>query len=299
MSDLKLCGYNVPIEPFKNLLTQGMVNHETFRTIDNIWVEPKDVEYIKNKYYTKNGIEIIKGKSVKMSKSKKNTVNPEEIINQYGADTARLFMMADSPPERDLEWSQSGIRATFKYLKKIFNFLKKSNFIFIPKSSIHNLKANKEALLTNDYIGKITSDIVNHRFNTAVAKIRQLSNELLKINSKNKELFNHCWSIFVRLIYPFTPHFSEEMARPTLKNNVSISKIPWPSEELIDKSNFENVNIVVQLNGKKKLVLNIEKGLGKDQVTEVISKIKPDLMPEFKNTKRVKFIQDKIINFVK
>ena len=299
MRALKLCGYNVPIEPFKNLLTQGMVNHETFRTIDNIWVEPKDVEYIKNKYYTKNGIEVIKGKSVKMSKSKKNTVNPEEIINQYGADTARLFMMADSPPERDLEWSQSGIRATFKYLKKIFDFLKTSNFIFIPKSSIDNLKESKEALLTNDYIGKITSDIVNHRFNTAVAKIRQLSNELLKINSKNKELFNHCWSIFVRLIYPFTPHFSEEMARPSLKNNVSISNIPWPSEELIDKKNFENVNIVVQLNGKKKLVLNVEKGLEKDEVTEVISKMKPDIITEFKNTKRVIFIQDKIINFVK
>ena len=123
---LKVCGKKLPKEPFKKLITQGMVCHETFRTKDNKWIEPKNVIKEKGTYWTNRGsktIEVIKGRSEKMSKSKKNIVDPDSIVFTYGADTARLFMISDSPPERDLEWSIDGIKAMNKYLEKIYDLL--------------------------------------------------------------------------------------------------------------------------------------------------------------------------------
>ena len=130
---LKYCNYNVPEEPFKKLVTQGMVCHETFKTADSKWINPSNVFSEKDtkgntNYYTKeNGkrTKVFKGRSEKMSKSKKNVVDPDSIISTYGADTARLFMISDSPPERDLEWSIDGIKATYKFLKKYTIIYKK------------------------------------------------------------------------------------------------------------------------------------------------------------------------------
>ena len=298
MRALKFCGYDVPLEPFKNLLTQGMVNHETFKTNDNRWIEPKDTVFRNKKFYTIDGEEVYKGRSVKMSKSKKNTVNPEEIIREYGADTARLFMMADSPPERDLEWSESGIKATFKYLKKIFLFLKSSNFKFNQTSKINKFVNTEEVVYTNNYIGKITADIVNHRFNTAVAKIRELSNKLLTIDQKKEEIFNYCWSIYVRLIYPFTPHFSEEIAQFALKGSTSIADLPWPTQESPQARKEEKVNLVVQINGKKKSLLSVSKGANQDEVMRCIESENTKLFSAIKTQKKVIFVENKIINFV-
>ena len=130
---LKKSKYEVPSEPFKKLITQGMVCHETYKNSSGKWIEPSKVIKKNNNYFFDNNgtLESLeKGRSEKMSKSKKNVVDPDEIIKDYGADTARLFMISDSPPERDLEWSIEGIKATYKYLKKIFDFLKK-DFCFI------------------------------------------------------------------------------------------------------------------------------------------------------------------------
>ena len=142
---LKYCNYNVPEEPFKKLVTQGMVCHETFKTANSKWINPENVFSEKDKkgninYYTKeNGKKtlVLKGRSEKMSKSKKNVVDPDSIISNYGADTARLFMISDSPPERDLEWSIDGIKATYKFLKKIYDHLQK-DFLFILELNAKN-----------------------------------------------------------------------------------------------------------------------------------------------------------------
>ena len=130
---LKKSKYNVPIEPFKKLITQGMVCHETFRDNLGRWVEPSKVIKKETEYFYKNNGSLealVKGRSEKMSKSKKNVVDPDEIINNFGADTARLFMMSDSPPERDLEWSIEGIKATYKYLKEFLSIYKKTFLLF-------------------------------------------------------------------------------------------------------------------------------------------------------------------------
>ena len=124
---LRKSKYNVPVEPFKKLITQGMVCHETYKDKFGKWIEPSKVLKRNNEYfYESNGLQeiLVKGRSEKMSKSKKNVIDPDKIIKDFGADTARLFMISDSPPERDLEWSLEGIKATYKYLKKIFDYLK-------------------------------------------------------------------------------------------------------------------------------------------------------------------------------
>ena len=140
----------------------------------------------------------MRGRSEKMSKSKKNIINPDEIIKDFGADTARLFMISDSPPERDLEWSIDGIKATYKYLKKIFDYLKR-DFSFILELSnkeIENLTDKEKEIfkISQKTIFEFSEDIKNYRFNTAIAKLREFSNSLQK-KELNRSLKNYCWSI--------------------------------------------------------------------------------------------------------
>ena len=256
---LKICGYKVPTEPFVKLVTQGMVCHETFKTKENDWVEPKKVIKKNGKYFLKSNEalgELIKGRSEKMSKSKKNVVDPDSIINLYGADTARLFMISDSPPERDLEWSIEGIKATHKYLNKVYAFLCK-DFSFVLDFKIEDKKQLNDAEVRiynfiNKTIFHFSEDIKNYRFNTAVAKIRELSNELFKSDLK-KDFHNFSWSIFLRLIYIITPHIAQELASIGGHSGF-LSHLLWP---VFDKSSMqsESVNIVVQLNGKKKFLV--------------------------------------------
>ena len=232
---LKVCGKKLPKEPFKKLITQGMVCHETFRTKDNKWIEPKNVIKEKGTYWTNQGsktIEVIKGRSEKMSKSKKNIVDPDSIVFTYGADTARLFMISDSPPERDLEWSIDGIKAMNKYLEKIYDLLSsKFKFTVTFKKDKDMLDEEKRAYeFTNKTIYTFSEDIKNYRFNTAVAKLRELSNLLIK-EKLIGEIFNYCWSIYLRLIYIITPHFSQELVYKSGSDQI-IENIQWPQADL-------------------------------------------------------------------
>ena len=232
---LKVCGKQLPKEPFKKLITQGMVCHETFRTKDNKWIEPKNVIKEKGTYWTNQGsktIEVIKGRSEKMSKSKKNIVDPDSIVFKYGADTARLFMISDSPPERDLEWSIDGIKAMNKYLEKIYDLLSsKFNFTVDFHKDKDMLDQEKRAYeFTNKTIYNFSEDVKNYRFNTAVAKLRELSNYLIKEKLVG-EIFDYCWSIYLRLIYIIAPHFSQELVYKSGSDQL-IENIQWPKADL-------------------------------------------------------------------
>ncbi len=295
---LKFCGYDVPEEPFKKLLTQGMVCHETFQTIDNKWIDPIEVVKKENNYFLKSGETLIKGRSEKMSKSKKNVVDPDIIIRDYGADTARLFMISDSPPERDLDWSIEGIKGTHRFLKKIFDHLHQSfkfNLVFNYKSLVGDEEKRIYNLL-NKTILEFSDDIKKYRLNNAVAKLRELSNNLIKIN-KSTEFFNYSWSIFMKLISIITPHFSQEMAFiGGLKKD--LSDIPWPAVNNKLPTSKE-VKIVVQINGKKKYLIPANENTTKDELIKIIKNDKAYQSIEVKNFSRVIFVQSKIINFVK
>ncbi len=297
---LQECGYNVPKEPFSKLVTQGMVCHETFKTKNNKWVEPEKVLYENKKYWIKSGknkIELIKGRSEKMSKSKKNVVDPDSIISEFGADTARLFMISDSPPERDLEWSIEGIRATHKFLEKTFLFLKGKLSFSENLASLDNLNNNEKEIynFTNKIITQYTKDIKGYRFNSAVAKLRELSNKLLK-SQIGPELFNFSWSVFLRLIYIIVPHYAQELAKLSGFNGF-LDNLKWPTPD-IKNTDESLVKVVVQINGKKKLVIETPRNTKKEVLIKTIQK---DLLKDDINkleVKKVIFVPNKIINFV-
>ena len=188
-----------------------------------------------------------------MSKSKKNVVDPDSIVFTYGADTARLFMISDSPPEKDLEWSIDGIKAMNKYLEKIYDLLSsKFKFILTFQKDKYMLDEEKKAYeFTNNTIHSFSEDVKNYRFNKAVAKLRELSNFLIR-EKLNGDLFNYCWSIYIRLIYIITPHFSQELVYESGSDQI-IEDIEWPEADLSKLSNTK-VMIVIQINGKKRIL---------------------------------------------
>ena len=295
---LKACGYSVPMEPFKKLLTQGMVCHETFQTEEKKWIEPDNVIKKKDGYFSLTGEKLIKGRSEKMSKSKKNIVDPDYIIKKYGADTARLFMISDSPPERDLEWSEEGIKATHKFLKKIFEHLNNS-FEFTTVFDRKNYRLSQVELelynSLNKTIFSYSEDIKSYRLNNAVAKLRELSNLLIKLEKKSP-FFNYSWSIFLRLINIITPHFSQELAfNAGFKEN--LHEISWPN---FDSKSLQSsqVKIVVQINGKKKFILLVNEGVEKVELLEIIKKNKQYESLDITKFKRIIYVENKILNFV-
>ena len=297
---LKFCGKQVPKEPFKKLITQGMVCHETFRTEDNKWIEPQKVIKEKGKFWVNQGektIEVIKGRSEKMSKSKKNVVDPDSIVFTYGADTARLFMISDSPPERDLEWSMDGIKAMNKYLEKIYDLLSSEfNFTVTFQKDKNMLDQEKRAYeFTNKTIHTFSEDVKNYRFNTAVAKLRELSNHLSK-EKLDGEIFNYCWSIYLRLIYIITPHFSQELVYKSGSDQI-IENMNWPKADLSNHSN-NKVIIVVQINGKKKGIIKVDENIKKDKLIETIVGSHNNYSTNIQKTKKIIFVPNKIINFV-
>ena len=154
-------------EPFKNLFTQGMVCHSTFKTKTGQWVFPKDVIEKNNSLFLKNNEEVFKGDSQAMSKSKKNVIDPEDIIKIYGSDAVRWFILSDSPPDRDIQWSDNGIQGAFKYIQKIWRTHEKLELYKKEKKGDNNTLIKS----TNSLIKEITDCIEKFHINVAIAKL--------------------------------------------------------------------------------------------------------------------------------
>ena len=300
---LRKSNYDIPKEPFKKLITQGMVCHETFKDKSGKWIEPSRVIKKNGKYfYKKNELleELIKGRSEKMSKSKKNVIDPDEIIKDFGSDTARLFMISDSPPSRDLEWSIDGIKATYKYLKKNFEYLMKDFIFILDFSEDDKKKLSNEDLQVYRFSQKTicdyTDDIINYRFNTAVAKLREFTNTVQK-KKLDPKLKNYCWSIFLRLISIITPHYCEEIASLNGFEGF-ISELNWPK---YDKNSLEeeSVKIVIMLNGKKKGIIEIDSDVNEEELIELVYSNEKIPIEKDEKFKKIIFVKNKIINFVK
>ena len=164
-------------EPFKGLFTQGMVCHETYKDQNNNWLSPDEIELVDNQYRKKNdpNQKVKVGPSESMSKSKKNVIDPENIINSYGADSVRLFILSDSPPEKDVQWSEQGIIASYKFLQKFWML---HNKIKEKIKSNSNIKDNNSDLekFTNQMVDKITHNLENFNYNVIIANIYQTYN---------------------------------------------------------------------------------------------------------------------------
>jgi leucyl-tRNA synthetase len=250
---LKQCGYLSVDEPFKRLLTQGMICHETYKTLDGKWLHPKEVIAKKDGFYhSETGEKVECGRIEKMSKSKKNVVEPEGIINKYGADTARLFLLSDSPPERDLEWTDSGVEGAYKYLSRFYNLV-----IAYETANGGTGEADKEALMRiHQTIKTATEDIASFHFNKAIARIRELTNYLTQnVDSISSKVFKDGLKVLVKLLNPFTPHITEELWQH-LEGGEFLALNEWPvaDESLIVE---ENKVVAIQVNGKMRGTVNL------------------------------------------
>ncbi len=280
-------------EPFKGLFTQGMVTHITYKNIKGDWIEPKDVEKIDGYLKDRNNQKVETGKIEKMSKSKKNVVDPNDIINSYGADTARWFMLSDSPPERDLQWTETGIAASFKFINKLYELA--SKFKNYKSANTENSEDMNELKII---INEVSDNIESFQFNKSVAKIYEFVNILSELLLKSKlSQQNFKWSLekLSIILQPFVPHISEEIWS-TLGNKSLCINQNWILENVKKETNLK---IAVQLNGKTKEIIEINENLSKEMVLEKVKKndkIKKNILG--KKILREIYVPGKIVNLV-
>ena len=280
-------------EPFKGLFTQGMVTHVTYKNKNGDWLEPKDVEIVNGGLKDNNGQEVITGKIEKMSKSKKNVVDPSDIISSYGADTARWFMLSDSPPERDLQWTDTGIAASFKFVNKLHDLVEKYNNY--ESTNNENLK-HKDKLKV--IINEISENIESFQFNKSVAKIYEfvnILNDALIYNKLSQK--DYKWSLerLSIVLQPFVPHISEEIWSKLGNKTLCINQ-NWQLEDVKKKSELK---IAVQINGKTREIVEIDNNFSKEKVLEIVksnNKIKKNLLG--KKVLREIYVPGKIVNLV-
>jgi len=250
-------------EPFDGLFTQGMVTHAVFENSDGNYVMPADVDEKDGKLTDLNtGKAVTKGDVIKMSKSKKNVVDPNEIIEGYGADVARWFVLSDSPPDRDVEWTESGVIGAWRFANKVWAMvadMPKLN----PMSVASGAKGDALELrrFAHKALDKATLGIENFRFNTSVAQIYELTNALKKYKA-NDTAKAEAMGMLIRAIAPFMPHLAEE-CWAHLGGVGLCYHAPWP---VIDASLFveDTVTLPVQVNGKRRGEVNVAKDISKD-----------------------------------
>ena len=284
-------------EPFKNLFTQGMVCHETYKDKNGNWLYPEQVERRDNKFFKKDDkSDVTVSPSESMSKSKKNTIDPEEMIKKYGADAVRWFILSDSPPEKDVQWSDNGVASANKFLQKLWNL----NHSIINKSvqiKKGNFQIEKEFNdKINNYVLKINNLINKFQFNVVIAnfyEIYRIFNFYIEKDIKKEILLENLKKIMLMLV-PFVPHLANEC----LQNLNAKSSHKWP--EILQKeiANLK-IKLVIQVNGKTRDVIEIDRDMDEKKVINLIRE-KDKIKNFLKGKEIVKhiYIKNKVINLV-
>ena len=283
-------------EPFRGLFTQGMVCHETYKDENNNWLSPEEIISKNGKKYLKNNIakEIKVGPSESMSKSKKNTIDPENIINNFGADAVRLFILSDSPPEKDVQWSEEGMAASYKFIQKLWALHNKV-CEEIEKNHLNDV-SSELTKFTNKFIKKMSDNLENFSYNVIVANLHEMNTFITKEIDKGYQkatILKNYKKILITMM-PIIPHLSNECFF-SLSNGDQAS---WPS---YDKNQLKEVSsvIVVQVNGKKRGLINTKTNISDKELMELINndeKIRKHLID--KKIKKKIFIKNKLINII-
>jgi leucyl-tRNA synthetase len=270
---MRKCGYLDLDEPFAGLFTQGMVVHETYREADGRWVAPNEVRLEsdaegRRAFALKGGGPIEIGPIEKMSKSKRNTVDPDEIISSYGADTARWFMLSDSPPERDVIWTEMGVQGAYKQVQRLWRLTCDIERVVGAKRPAKPAGFGEAAAAlrraAHGALAKIEDDIERLRFNVCIATIYELANALTaavgavetpEIGDDLRFAFAEAGDILVHAFAPMMPHLAEECWQ-ALGHETLISQSPWPT---VDRSLIvaATMTLPVQVNGRKRADLTI------------------------------------------
>jgi len=283
-------------EPFEGLFTQGMVCHETYKDQQNKWLSPEEVTSEDGKkFYKKDNLseKVIVGPTESMSKSKKNTIDPENIIKNYGADSVRLFILSDSPPEKDVQWSEQGMMASFKFVQKLWTLHTK--VLEKIKNNDEENKGENLVKFTNQLIHKVTQNLEKFHYNVIVANLYEMYNFLIKEVDKpiKKKVLIENYKKILILMNPFMPHFTNECLESINQNQIN-----WPTvskKDLIE----EEVNFVVQINGKKRAILRVKRDIIEKEILKII-KLNQEVEKFLKGQKfkKIIFVSNRLINII-
>jgi len=303
---LKKCGYLSVEEPFAGLLTQGMVCHQTFKDAAGKWLLPSQVMFDGDAAkHAETGQPVTLGRSEKMSKSKKNVVDPEAIIGAYGADTARLFMLSDSPPDRDLEWTDAGVDGAWRYLNRLWRLVTENPAPLAAADAARPATMGPAAedvlKAVHKTIDGVSADLEKFHFNKAVARIRELTNtvEDLKDTAPDADWARRfALETLTLLIAPMTPHLAEALWQELGRGEALVADTPWPEADpgyLVD----DLVTVAVQVNGKLRGTIELPKDCTKDAAEDAALALdKVQSVLEGKPPRKVIVVPNRIVNVV-
>ena len=283
-------------EPFYGLFTQGMVCHETYKDKSGNWISPDEIININGEKFLKEdkSQKIKIGPSESMSKSKKNTIDPEKIISDFGADSVRLFILSDSPPEKDVQWSDEGIISSFKFLQKLWNL----NSQILDEIQKDHKKDHDDLFnkMTNNFVDKVTNNLTKFTYNKIIANLHEMHSEIssiLKNNYSSKTILNNYKKILICMI-PVTPHFANEC----ISKLSDKTQLKWPD---VDKAMLleENIKYVIQINGKKRGLIDASRDISEKELLDLMTKTEE--INKYLNNKKIKkqiFVPNKLINII-
>jgi len=301
---MKDCGYLDIEEPFKRLFTQGMLTHQAFQDQNGKYLFPTEVEKRDGKWVrTSDGSAVVAGDVIKMSKSKKNVVDPQETVDAYGADAVRLFVMSDSPPEKDLEWSSAGIDGAWRFVGKLYRMVQDvmANGADLRVQPVHfSDKATALRKVTHRGNQVFTEALEKFQFNSAIARFREFTNE---VSAFKAETPDEQWALreavetAVRLINPFMPHVTEEMWQ-MLGHDKMLVDTDWPHADA-ELAKKDSVTIGVQVNGKVRGTITLPAGSDAKHA-EMLALANDDVKPwvDGKDIKKIVVVPDRIVNIV-
>ncbi len=291
------------IEPFLGLFTQGMVCHKTYKDENGVWLNPKEVDLTnENDYFVISDpkMKVTIGPSESMSKSKKNTVDPEEMIKNYGADAVRFFILSDSPPEKDVQWSEQGMLAAYKFIQKFWllhqNIKKRIQNKSSAESNKNNLTEKNLQDFTNEIINKVTKNLENFQYNVLIANYHEINNHLskIKIDEISKSVLLENYVKLLVIVSPVIPHFSSECI-----NELNIKDTyNWPVIDM--KALRKKVNaIVIQINGKKRGIIKCDVSSDENKIINLIKAEKQytNYLKD-KTIKKIIYVKDRLINLI-
>ena len=303
---MKQTGHIAVDEPFAGLFTQGMVNHESYRAADGAWLYPEEVEKRPDgaAIHRRTGAPVTVGRVEAMSKSKRNTVDPGAIIDRYGADTARWFILSDNPPERDMEWTEAGVAGAYRFTQRVFRLVETSDEVPAAIPDSFGMAARDLRRATHRTIAAVTEALESFSFNVAVARLYEFVNAIIEADRAGDRAGlpwarHEAVEMLARLISPMMPHLAEELYERLHPGTTSlVVELPWPEADPALLA-AETVTVAVQVMGKLRATIAVPPNADANSVIAA-AETEPNVMRLLVGKRVVKrvHVPNRIVNFV-